>query len=183
MAIDSYSKVIIASLISDISAVLHFVLFHILRVGGTKVSILQIQKKRIFTVHTNVQGNGHSNCRPQGETTTNPLKEKVNKRLKTHLCLKQNPFVTFDFLMKAKQDLYTKALNRMQHIFMNVFYIVNKLNMMNAVCLAFIHPLNKWCHCLFCQGQKVLHTVHMSVKQWWPFFLICHKGHIIAVTL
>lgn len=30
----------------------------------------------VFRVHTNMQGNGHANCGPQGETTTDPLKEK-----------------------------------------------------------------------------------------------------------
>lgn len=32
--------------------------------------------KNIFTVHTNMKGNGHSNSRPQGEAATNPLKDK-----------------------------------------------------------------------------------------------------------
>lgn len=38
----------------------------------------------VFFVQTDVEGDGHSNCRPQGETTTNPLKKKIHIYHKTH---------------------------------------------------------------------------------------------------
>ena len=37
----------------------------------------------VFRSHTNMQGNGHADCRPQGETTTNPLKEKEKRNIFT----------------------------------------------------------------------------------------------------
>lgn len=38
-------------------------------------------------VLTNMQGNGHSNGRPQGETAANPLKENNNSDVTVHLSL------------------------------------------------------------------------------------------------
>lgn len=38
----------------------------------------------VFFVQTDVEGDGHSNCRPQGETTTNPLKKKIHIYHKIH---------------------------------------------------------------------------------------------------
>lgn len=63
----------------------------------------------VFTVHTNVQGNGHSNCRPQGETTTNPLKEKINKIMKIHPYPKQSSIAKCAFLNKKQALCTTKG--------------------------------------------------------------------------
>lgn len=70
----------------------------------------------VFNVHTNVQGNGHSNCRPQGETTTNPLKEK-NKQNTESISMSHTKFICKMWVFNGREISF--AHNKSIYIFNN----------------------------------------------------------------